>query len=171
MSKSIAFIDFEIGYDSKEILDIGCVKSDGAAFHSSSIGAFIDFISDADFLCGHNIINFDLKILREKYGIRIDKPVIDTLYLSPLLFPKRLNHSLAKDEIAIVGGKNNPVNDSIKAKNLFFDEVNEFQKIPFFLIQIFHSLLCYTNEFSGFFAYFDLKYLNLNILDLIRENF
>ena len=54
MNKSIAFIDFEFDPESYRILDIGAVKTNNAVFHSSSVRDFITFISDADYLCGHN---------------------------------------------------------------------------------------------------------------------
>ena len=51
---------------------------------------------------------------------------IDTLYLSPLLFPRRPYHALLKDDKLQSDELNNPVNDSEKARRLFLDEVNAF---------------------------------------------
>jgi len=57
MAKSIVFIDSEVGVDDKKIHDLGAVRSsDGATFHSASVGDFCAFISGAEFLCGHNIL-------------------------------------------------------------------------------------------------------------------
>ena len=52
--------------------------------------------------------------------------VIDTLYLSPLLFPTKPYHKLLKDDKLQTDELNNPLNDSIKAKDLFHDEVAAF---------------------------------------------
>ena len=60
MNKRIAFIDTEVGNEDKRIHDIGAVRSDGTVFHSSSLRDFAMFISDVDFVCGHNIVHHDL---------------------------------------------------------------------------------------------------------------
>ena len=52
--------------------------------------------------------------------------IIDTLYLSPLLFPKTAIIALVKDEKVQTEELNESFNDSIKAKDLFFDEINAF---------------------------------------------
>ena len=54
---------------------------------------------------------------------------IDTLYLSPLLFPHRPYHALLKDDKLQTDELNNPLNDSIKAMQLFYDEVNAFHAL------------------------------------------
>lgn len=61
--KSIVFIDSEIGVEDKKIKDIGAVKADRTTFHSQSVRNFYAFISDSDFICGHNLIHHDLKYL------------------------------------------------------------------------------------------------------------
>lgn len=54
MNNNIAFVDLEIDGKGK-IVDAGAVKS-GKKLHTSRIAEFVKFISDADFLCGHNIV-------------------------------------------------------------------------------------------------------------------
>ncbi len=54
---------------------------------------------------------------------------IDTLFLSPLLFPKRPYHHLVKDDKLQVDELNNPVNDSMKARDLLNDEVCEWNRL------------------------------------------
>ncbi len=122
---SIAFIDTEVSLKSQEILDIGGIKENGSSFHSNSISEFISFINGTRFICGHNILNHDLKYLHKAIktdGINKWK-VIDTLFLSPLLFPTRPYHHLLKDDKLQSEELNNPLNDSIKARDLFNDEV------------------------------------------------
>src|SRR5215203_5466997 len=128
--KSIAFIDTEIELKSRKILDIGGIKGDGNSFHSNSITDFITFLNGTEFICGHNILNHDLKYIQKAVdgaGINSSK-VIDTLFLSPLLFPTKPYHALVKDDKLQTEDANNPLNDSIKAKNLFFNEVAAFQQ-------------------------------------------
>ena len=56
----IAFIDTEVGVDSQRVLDYGAVREDDAVLHTHSAQEFIDFVSECDVLCGHNIIKHDL---------------------------------------------------------------------------------------------------------------
>ncbi len=145
----IIFFDTEVTLKDKKVKDIGAVSSENVAFHSSSKIAFISYIANAQYLCGHNVVHHDLRFLH------LDNlpQVIDTLYLSPLLFPKRPYHSLLKEDKLQVDELNNPVNDSEKARNLFYDEVNAFLSLPAELQSIFYGLLNKEAEFSGFFHY------------------
>ncbi|MDY6372114.1 MAG: RecQ family ATP-dependent DNA helicase [Bacteroidales bacterium] len=78
---------------------------------------------------------------------------VDTLYLSPLLFPGRPYHRLVKDDKLQVDEFNNPANDAMKARDLFFDEVAAWQRLPQGCRSIYRSLLSAVPEFEGFFAY------------------
>lgn len=127
--KSIAFIDLEVQPHNGAVLDIGGIKDDGNVFHSKSIGQFVNFLKGTYYLCGHNIINHDLKYIKqtlENHGLTSEN-VIDTLYLSPLLFPRKPYHALVKDEKLQTDELNNPLNDSKKVKDLFSDEISAFQ--------------------------------------------
>src|SRR5438270_467512 len=120
---SIAFIDTEIESKSLKILDIGSVKYDGNFFHSSSISDFTRFLNGTKFICGHNIFNHDIKYIQKAVadaGV-LSENIIDTLFLSPLLFPTKPYHALLKDDKLQTEDTNNPLNDSIKARDLFFD--------------------------------------------------
>lgn len=173
MTKSIAFMDTEIGVYDKRINDIGAIREDGATFHSASARDLVSFVASSDFICGHNVIHFDLKYLNQALGEEITTRPIDTLYLSPLLFPKRPYHSLLKDDKLIVEELNNPINDCKKARKLLFDEVNAFNALPSQLKQIFFILLSEREEFGGFFDYvgFRLSFAKRNVASLIKANF
>jgi ATP-dependent DNA helicase RecQ len=64
-STSIAFIDTKVSLEKQEILDIGGIKENGNTFHSNSTSEFICFIDGTRFICGHNILNHDLKYLQK----------------------------------------------------------------------------------------------------------
>ena len=81
----IAFIDTEVNPQTKKVADYGAVREDGAVLHSHSKADFDAFVSRCDTICGHNIINHDLKYT----ALRGNPTIVDTLFLSPLLFPKR----------------------------------------------------------------------------------
>ncbi len=157
MAKSVVFFDTEIGVDDKKIHDIGAVRSDRGSLHTASASEFCAFIADADFLCGHNVVHHDMKYLAPVLDQRAPKKIIDTLYLSPLLFPKRPYHRLVKDDKLQVDELNNPVNDSQKAQTLFFEEVDAFWQLPIEKKKIFCGLLYNFEEFKGFFDYVDFK--------------
>ena len=124
---TIAFIDTEIAYDSGRVLDIGGIKENGSTIHSDRKADFIQFLTDTPYICGHNIIYHDLEYLTDIFPPDdTGRKFIDTLFLSPLLFPARPYHALLKDDKLLTDELNNPLNDSIKAKDLFYDEVKIF---------------------------------------------
>lgn len=150
---SIVFIDSEISMEGGQVLDLGAVKPDRSQFHSPSAQAFSAFVSDADFICGHNILAHDLKYIGKLMNRQKPPVPIDTLYLSPLLFPQRPYHALLKDDKLQTDELNNPLNDSVKAMRLFYDEVNAFQALDPKLKRIYCALLYPFPEFKGFFQY------------------
>lgn len=140
---SISFFDTEIEPKSRKILDIGAITADGNSFHSNKISDFIAFIKGSKYICGHNIIKHDLTYIQNAVSSAEINPanVIDTLYFSPLLFPSRPYHALLKDDKLQSDDLNNPLNDSIKAKELFFDETTEFNRLDNNIKIIYFSLL------------------------------
>lgn len=170
---SIAFIDTEIDPRSHKIIDIGGIKNNESSFHSGSLDSFIDFIKGTQFICGHNIINHDIKYIREAVNESGINPtnIIDTLFLSPLLFPSKPYHALLKDDKLQTDDINNPLNDSIKAKDLFYDEVASFHKLKEPLKQIFYQLLHDKREFCAFFDFINYKSDSTNLENLISKQF
>lgn len=145
----IAYIDTEVNPQTKKVADYGAVRVDGAVLHSHSKADFDAFVSKCDTVCGHNIINHDLKYT----ALRGNPTIIDTLYLSPLLFPKRPYHHLVKDDKLQVDELNNPVNDSMKARDLLNDEVTAWNQLSSDRQEIYYQLLHETDQFKGFFKY------------------
>jgi ATP-dependent DNA helicase RecQ len=91
---NLAFLDTEIDPKNQKILDIGCVKGDGSQFHKNSVAELIPFINGSTYVCGHNILRHDIKYIgRSLYDAGVSA-VIDTLFLSPLLFPTKPYHAL-----------------------------------------------------------------------------
>lgn len=170
--KRIVFFDTEVGIGDKKIHDIGAVRDDGAVLHTKSVREFFPFAAGCEFVCGHNIIRHDLKYLESESGIKPRQKAIDTLYLSPLLFPRRPYHRLLKDDKLQVDTLNNPVNDSEKARDLFYDEVNAYLALSSDRKKIYHGLLVDTDEFSGFFDYIGTKpFFNYSIEKTIRQEY
>ena len=165
---NVVFFDFEVSENSQKIKVIGA-KSGNKSFHSGSIYSFIDFIKDAKFLCGHNIIQHDYKFIAPFVeGAGLSTTLIDTLYLSPLLFPKRPYHKLVKDDKILSDQLNNPYNDVLKAEHLFNDEVSAYKNLPSALRQIYCSLLSNCLEFRGFFQILSEKPVD-NLSEIIKD--
>lgn len=143
-----AFVDVEVGLKDKKIHDIGALRHDDAVFHRASKSEFLKFLDGVDYLCGHNIIHHDAKYLFGDEGCRWR--LVDTLYVSPLLFPERPYHRLVKDDKLVSEQLNNPVNDCRKAKELLWDEVARWNSLPIERRMVFASLLRGKREFDGF---------------------
>ena len=157
-----AFIDLEVGVKDRVIHDIGALRYDDAVFHKAAKQELLQFLSDVDYLCGHNIIHHDAKYLFK------DEPcrwlLVDTLYVSPLLFPERPYHRLIKDDKLINDQLNNPVNDCEKAKNLLFDEISRWKSLQDEKQKMFASLLRGKEEFEGFLSMVGAEYLGEDVL-------
>ncbi len=145
------FVDVEVGLTDKRIHDIGALRWDGAVYHSANKHELMNFLKDADFVCGHNIINHDARYLfGDETGGRL---LVDTLFLSPLLFPERPYHRLLKEDKLLSDQMNNPVNDCEKARDLLMDEVARWNGLPDRQQTIFATLLQDSDKFSGFLAF------------------
>lgn len=149
--KQIVFIDTEVGVDDKKVHDYGAVTSFDKQIHTAVDSHFHAFIANTEYLCGHNIVNHDSKYI----SVPENTQLIDTLYLSPLLFPNKPYHKLLKDDKLQTDELNNPLNDAVKAMELFYDEVNAFNELDSELKQIYYMLLKDSPYFSGFFSYMD----------------
>ncbi|MFZ2288039.1 MAG: RecQ family ATP-dependent DNA helicase [Bacteroidales bacterium] len=170
---SIAFVDTEIDPKSNRILDIGSVRNDGGIFHKASVTEFISFLSGSKFICGHNILRHDIKYIGtalNEAGIDSSN-IIDTLFLSPLLFPSKPYHALLKDDKLQSDDTNNPLNDSFKAKELFYDETAAFSLADETLKQIFYLLLNDNPDFQAFFRFIGYSYEETDTEKLIRRKF
>lgn len=149
----IVFFDLEVSREDNKIKDFGGINDKGEKLHTRRFDLFKPFIEEASFVCGHNIIRHDLVYLKRLDKDCIKGNVIDTLMLSPLLFPKRPYHHLVKDDKLHTDQLNNPLNDAISAKDLFFDAVTAFQKLDLTMQSILRGLLLMQPSFQGFFAY------------------
>lgn len=150
-----AFVDVEVGLKDKRIHDIGILRWDGAKYHSADKRAAISFLEDVDFVCGHNVIHHDMKYL---LGDEVQRwQLVDTLYVSPLLFPERPYHHLLKDDKLMNEQMNNPVNDCEKACDLLMDEIAKWKALPVAQRFIYATLLHDVPEFAGFLVMVDAE--------------
>jgi ATP-dependent DNA helicase RecQ len=86
------------------------------------------FAQSATFILGHNLLGHDFPVLKiaAPWLELLKKPVIDTLYLSPLAFPQNPYHRLVKDYKLVRTAMNRPVEDAKLAASVFGDQWNRF---------------------------------------------
>ena len=175
MRHELAFVDTEVNPQSQDIADFGAARMDGAQLHTSFLHEFESFLSGCTALCGHNIIRHDIKYLSQQShttpGFWSRFLLIDTLPLSPLLFPKKPYHRLVKDDKLQTDQLNNPLNDALKASDLFFDEVAAWKQLSPSRQTIYYHLLRETEEFSGFFQYLDIQLPPQDLYALILHEY
>ncbi len=162
-----AIVDAEIGTQSHKILDIGAIRHDGAIFHGNSTQQLLEFLQNVDYVCGHNIVHHDATYLFADR--QLPWKLVDTLYVSPLLFPERPYHRLLKNEKIVSDQFNNPVNDCEKTKDLLCEEVDAWQSLPSEKRQIYTALLDKEAEFAGFLHMVNARSTN-NRLSTIIQN-
>ena len=162
-----AVVDVEVGVSDKKIHDIGACRYDGAIYHKASRDELFGFLDGVEYVCGHNIVHHDAKYLFDDNSLRW--VLVDTLYMSPLLFPERPYHRLVKDDKLVSDQVNNPVNDCEKARNLLLDEISKWNMLPTAKQRIFGSLLMGKPEFKGFFQITQTSGLVDDLPNLIRD--
>ena len=113
-----------------------------------------DFANGADFLLGHNLIDFDLPHLHAvNPELRLlSLPAVDTLRLNPLAFPRNPYHHLVKhyqDGQLKRGRVNDPELDARLALEVFDNQLSALAVAPHDLLTSWHWLTS-GNEGAGF---------------------
>lgn len=180
MHDKIAYLDLEVSTTKHKIKDIG-VLLDDCEWEQIDIEKLekIFTTQKPDFICGHNFVKFDKKYLSNSSFKRFVQrvPIIDTLYLSLLLFPDKATHKLEKPykhDIHRESPTNSPLQDCKNTKNLFIYLNECFENLPQNLRDIFTLLLSDNEHFKGYFSYkalFNNQTKNKNLLALIKEEF
>lgn len=152
----IVFFDLEVD---KKPEDIGAVDNSTNEFHSTRKSEFLNFLKDAEYLCGHNIFDHDLHYIKTTIEQSNVRKFIDTLYWSPLLFPNNPYHALGKQyKIINDSDTNNPLFDSKLARRLLNDEVDAFDKLDSRLKSIYFWLLGQNKNFINYTFGNNLKF-------------
>ena len=151
------------------ILEVSGMKA--VPFIPSSMAAFTAFLLGVHYVCGHNIFDHDLKYIKNPVADVGILKIIDTLPLSPLLFPERPYHALLKDDKLQTDELNNPLNDAMKARDLFYDEVSAFHQADDAIKQVFYLLLKDQQQFRAFFDFLGYNTPYADLEKLIRQKF
>ncbi len=130
-SDSGLFLDIE-AVPGGEIFGLGAIW--GNSFRREVIGrqavagllrAVQGIAGSSLYIGGHNIIFHDLPLLDAAFAIPELRrlPAIDTLYLSPLAFPRNPYHRLTKDDRLVRSSKNHPARDCESSQVILKDAV------------------------------------------------
>ncbi len=135
--KKCFLFDIEIN-EKNELYSLGGTLGDksfllepGRKIGTKELAEFDALAADGEFILGHNVLDHDLPHLKKlSAGLSIlQKPVIDTLYLSPLAFPENPYHRLVKDYKLVRDSVNNPLRDAQLAGNIFLDQWQSFTQL------------------------------------------
>ena len=128
LTKILSF-DLELGRDEK-LRHLGAVIGQqilNIKNNTTNSITQLDLLAqNADFILGHNILDFDLPWLSrqpQQLQYLLKKPIIDTLYLSPLAFPTNPYHKLVKDYKLVRDTLNDPVNDAKLSMQIFSEQI------------------------------------------------
>ncbi|HID03846.1 MAG TPA: DEAD/DEAH box helicase, partial [Desulfobacterales bacterium] len=127
--------DIEIN-EKNEIYSLGAVYGDNSfllepkrKIGKQQLADFDTLAANADFILGHNILSHDIPHLSKLAPdlSLLQKPLIDTLYLSPLAFPENPYHRLVKDYQIVRDSVNDPVQDAKLAGRIFCEQWEAFK--------------------------------------------
>jgi ATP-dependent DNA helicase RecQ len=130
----------------------------------AALPALDTYCRGADFLVGHNIIDHDLAHLAaadDRLAL-LKLPVIDTLRLNPLAFPRNPYHRLVKhyrDGRLLGGGLNDPELDARITLELLSEQIEALRRLDVTspdLTLAFHALTAGEGAGAGFDAIFRL---------------
>ncbi len=132
-------LDLEVGKSDSRIHQFAAVRGADSQHFTFQKGKLADALNQLDtfaessaFLLGHNIVQFDLPhLVAAKPDLRLlKKPVVDTLQLNPLAFPRNPYHHLVKhyqDGALQRGHSNNPKLDAQLTLDVFKDQFDAMQ--------------------------------------------
>jgi len=155
-------LDLEVNKENviKAIGGVCSINNKGFTYSKKDIGRGLKELDKVakgvSFVLGHNLISFDLPYLeaaRPDLSL-LNLPVVDTLRLSPLAFPRNPYHSLVKhykkDGGIKQGQLNDPELDSRLALTVFYEQLKEFHKVPPDLLAAWHWLCTPQPEGSDY---------------------
>ena len=167
LSSRCLSLDLEVGKQDRRIHALAAVRPNvdqPLVFRGGDLAAALakldEFAAGADFLLGHNLIDFDRPHLKAaKPDLRLLKlPTVDTLRLNPLAFPRNPYHRLVKhyqDGQLKRGRLNDPELDARIALEVFDNQQTALRDAPRGLLEAWHWLTGTGSDGMGFDAVFD----------------
>ena len=168
LSEHCLSLDLEVGVEDRRIHRFAAIRPHtgqslrfpaGRGGLATALNKLDDLADSAEFLLGHNIIDFDLPHLRAANpNLRLLRlPAVDTLRLNPLAFPRNPYHHLVKhyqDGQLKRGRTNDPELDARLTLEVFDDQQREFRVASPDLLTAWHWLTARSDGegFDRFFA-------------------
>jgi ATP-dependent DNA helicase RecQ len=130
-------LDLEVSRSGDRLLGIGAVFgqrpfqwTEGQGPPGEALAALDAFGQSAAFVLGHNVLRHDLPLIQALApGLNLlRRPVLDTLFLSPLAFPQNPYHRLVKDYKLVRAALSEPLEDVRLALALFKDQWESFAR-------------------------------------------
>ncbi len=172
LKTKIAFLDIEVNPNNEIIESLGLFMEE-VCLKTTSISKVKDEILKykPQFICGHNFIDHDKKFLvQTSFGAIFENIyIIDTLYLSMLLYPTQRFHKLEKPYKNELDIENQPLEDARLTNALFLLLDSKFDALNSTLKAIFVDLLFDEPHFNGYFIYKGLQKQNLNIYAEVKR--
>ncbi|MDP2828595.1 MAG: RecQ family ATP-dependent DNA helicase [Sulfuricellaceae bacterium] len=157
-------LDLEVDPGDKRILKIGALRPDSGAFRhfegrfdlAAALGELDRLAVGSSYILGHNVIRHDLNLLKAVApGLKLlELPVVDTLELSPLAFPRNPYHHLVKDYRLLKLAVNDPLADAQRTVELFRDQRDALQQEAPEVLRAYHHLLAPEEANSGLNNFF-----------------
>lgn len=147
----ILYFDLEVDQSKKQLQRIGYILG-GEEKANASEPELREAMLRADVWCGHNVLRHDLPFLRRQghfMGLP-EKPVLDTLYWSPILLPHLKSHRLDKEYLHF-WGQNEPLEDARNARELLQEGLDIFRDFDPAARQALAFLLEDVEGFAPFF--------------------
>ena len=157
-------LDLEVDPVDKRILKIGALRPDTGQFlHFKGKYSLVAALGEVDrlavgatFVLGHNVIRHDLNLLKALApGLKLlELPVVDTLALSPLAFPRNPYHHLVKDYRLLKLAVNDPLADAERTVGLLRNERDALEREAPEVLRAYHHLLVPEGANSGLNNFF-----------------
>ncbi len=132
-------LDLETGADGR-LYKIGAIRIDqggrrelrreGRFELDRALSDLTAFAGDARYVIGHNLLGHDLPTLRALAPALtlLRRPIVDTLYISPLAFPQNPYHRLVKDYRLVRDSVADPVADCRLAERVLREQIDELAR-------------------------------------------
>lgn len=153
----ILLVDLEISKHTKTIASIGAYYNEENCFEGQSVHDLVQLWikTSPKYIGGHNFIQHDKTYLETTtFNALLNRSrIIDTLYLSILLFPDKVTHKLDKPYKQEAHIANSPFGDCVATKELLALLIERFFSFDVSLRQALYQLLRSNDIYAPFFDY------------------
>jgi len=167
-SSNILFIDLEVGVHTHKIDLVGAWLND-ITYNGKSVNYIRElyFEHKPPYICGHNFINHDKKFLLEtSFNPIFDTAkIIDTFYVSMLVYPDKLSHKLSKPYKTEAHIQNDPFGDCIATKELLELMIKRLRSFGPSMQSLLSSLLRINPYFEAFFEYLNIEPQHVDVYE------